>query len=331
MVDDNIVQEIKKECDNYKHTVWALLAFANHSMWDSENKKIYTDSKYSLGRRMTTTEEKIVTPDLIVQRSALYGLVCEAKRDLPMPREHWDKLLNQLTKYDHIKEGWFTSTQIDNYDLVFLTDISRSVDFGDFLEGSGIKYNHKLAIVGFEPTTETTDTFITLKREKGNLSDAVLDSSLRLVTKVSLKNIEKSIGKVKFYDSAPPVVYTTWIFWENVCNAKRNSETWNKSKKAHILRLNTDEVARELQEYYGKISTGEREQEIPKKKWIRNVIDFLIAAGYAEKTDEYETFVIIWKKIKGDILERFSELWIKLEQKMKKKMEIEKAEQLGLF
>lgn len=331
MVDEDIVQEIKKECDNYKHTVWALLAFANHSMWDSEHEEIYSNSSYSLGRRMTLMEGKIVTPDLVVMRSNLYGLVCEAKRSLPPKRESWNKILDQLTNYDNIKEGWSTSTQIDNYDLVFLTDISRSVHFVDFLEDSGRTYIHKLAIIGYEPTTETTRTFITLKREKGNLSDAALDNSLRLVTKVSLKNIEKSIGKVKFYDSEPHIVYTTWIFWKDVCSSKISSETWSKSKKAHVLTLNTDEITRELQVYYGQVSTGEREQEIPKKKWIKKVINFLIAAGYAEETSENDTFIVEWRKIRGDILERFSELWIKLEQKMKKRMEIEKTEQLGFF
>lgn len=331
MADKDIVQEIKKECDNYKHTVWALLAFANHSTWDSEHEEIFPNSNYSLGRRMTPVEGDNVTPDLVVQRSHQYGLVCEAKKSLPLKRERWNKILDQLTNYDNIKEGWFNSTQIDNYDLVLLTDISRSVDFGDFLENSGKSWTHKLAVVGFEPTTESTDTFITLKKESGDLLDVALNESLRRVTKVSFSKIEKTIGKVKFYDSPPPVVYTTRIFWENVCSAKISSETWNKSKKAHILRLNTDEVARELQEYYGQISTGEREQEIPKKKWIKKVINFLVVAGYAEKTEEDETFIVLWKVISGDILERFARLWIKFEQKVKKECEVEKTEQLGLF
>jgi len=330
-MDRDTVQKIREKCDDYKHTVWALLAFADHSMWNFEDAKIYPNSRYSLGRRMVTIEGNTVTPDLAVQRSIQYGLVCEAKKDLPISREYWIKILDQLTKYNTIKEGWFASSQIDNYDVVFLTDISRSVDFGDFFEKSNRSWTHSTAIVGFEPTTETSDTFITLKKERGDLSDTALNESLRRVTKVPLSKIETTIGKVKFYDSEPPLVYTARIFWENICSAKISAETWSKDKKAHILELNIEEITEELQRFFGQLSEGTRDQEIPNKKWIKKVLDFFVIAGYAEKTDDDETFVVLWKEIRGDILERFSRLWLKLGQKRKKMREIEKTEQLGLF
>lgn len=331
MKDMDLVQEIKKECDNYKHTVWALLAFANHSMWDFEREEMISNSNYSLGRRMKITGGNVVTPDLVVQRSALYGLVCEAKRDLPKDQTLWIKDLDQMTKYDSIKEGWFTSDQIDDYDLVFITDISRSVDFGDFLEGSDKTFIHKFAIIGFEPTTETTGTFITLKREKGNLSDATLDNSLRRVTKVSLSNIESTIGKVKFYDFEAPTIYIARIFWENICGAKISKETWNTSENAHILKLTAEEISKELQEYYGQKSTDEGVPEIPSKKWIRKVLDFLIFSGYAEQPDKDDNYTILWRTIRGDILERFAELWIKYNRRINKKEKHANTTQFELF
>ncbi|MCK4329642.1 hypothetical protein KAX02_07345 [candidate division WOR-3 bacterium] len=324
------IQEIRKECDNYKHTVWALLAFANHSRWDSERNQIYPDSKYSLGRRMTTKEGNPVTPDLVVQRTHQYGLVCEAKRDLPMNQTLWDKPLKQLIKYDMITEGWFTSTHIDNYDVAFLTDISRSVEFGDFFEKSDRKWKHQVAVIGFEHTPETTDIFITLKKERGALSDFTLDESLRRVTKVPLSKIETSIGKIKFYDDEPVPVYTARIFWEEICSIKISSETWSKDKKAHILQLTVEEITKELQEFYGQPSRGEREQEIPNKTWVKNVLNFLVDTGHAKKSKEDEIYTIFWKKIRGDILERFSRDWIKLEEKRDKKTH-KKSKQLGLF
>lgn len=331
-MDKDKIQEITEECDNYKHTVWALLAFANHSRWDFERNEIYPDSQYSLGRRMTTakdSKDNIVTPDLVVQRTSQYGLVCEAKKSLPSNREFWEDTLEQLLKYDTITEGWFnTSQQIDNYDIIFMTDISRSVDFGDFFEKSDKKQAHKIAIVGFEPTTETRGTFITLKKERGALTDTTLNDSLRRVTKVSFSKIEITIGKIKFYDSEPPVVYTTRIFWENICGARKSADTWSKDKKAHILQMTVEDVTDELQEFFGQPSRGEREQEIPNQKWVRKTLDFLVDVRYAEKIEEGQ-YTVFWKEIRGDTLERFAKLWLELKKKKPRKKT--KGKQLKLF
>lgn len=327
---DDVIEKIRIECDNYKHTVWALLAFANHSSWDFERQEIYPIAKSSLGRRMTIEGGKTVTPDLVVQRSAQYGLVCEAKKNLVQDRELWVQYLDQLSKYDIITEGWFDSDLVDNYDLVFLTDISRSVDFGDYFDASERVFRHKVAIVGFEPTTETTNTFITLKKERGDLSDIALNESLRRVTKVPYSKIESSIGKVMFYDDEPHIVYTARILWEHVCGARISSDTWNVKKKAHILELSVGDITAELQRYFGQPPGGEREQEIPRKKWTRKVLDFFVEIDFAEKTGESDTYTILWKQTRGDILERFSRLWAKQEERKAKKR-IKQSKQLPLF
>ncbi|MBC8488451.1 MAG: hypothetical protein H8D45_20680 [Bacteroidetes bacterium] len=288
----NVIQEIKKECDNYKNTVWGLLAFINHSTWDFEREEKYPSAQHSLGRRMTTEEEKTVTPDLVVQRSPQYGLICEAKKDLVRDRELWVQYLDQLSDYDIIIEGWFDFDSVNNYDVVFLTDISRSVDFGDYIENSDRVFTHNLVTVGFQPTPGSTDTFITLKKERGNLSDTTLDESLRLVAEIPYSKIERSIGSVMFYDYPPHIVYTSRIIWEHICSAKISPDTWDKESKAHVLELSVDEITTELQEYFGQPSRGEREQEIPKQKWIRKVFDFLVEAEYAGKIDNIDTYKI---------------------------------------
>jgi hypothetical protein len=323
------ILEVKKECDNYKHTVWALLAFANHSRWDFKRKKIYSNSKYSFGRRMTKEKGEIVTPDLVVQRFVHYGIVSEAKRTLPRPQHLWNKALEQLADYDMIKEGWFTSTEvIDDYDVTFLTDLSRSVDFGDFFEKSDRKWSHKVAIIGFEPTPLTTDTYITLMKVRGNLSDHELDDSLRRSIKIAFTDIFNDIGKIKFYDDPPHVVYTARIFWEDICSPQISLGTWDKDRKAHVLELTVEEITEELQKYYGQPSRGKREPEIPNKKWVKNMLEFLVTAGHAERSGKDGVYTIFWKRIREDLLDKFSRDWIRLKQKKRKK-EIE--QQLKLF
>jgi hypothetical protein len=314
-MDKEKIQEVQKDCDDYKHTVWALLALANHVSWDDKNKRIDKGCKYSLGRRMTVKEGDPVTPDLSIQKSEEYGLVVEAKKDLPLNQTFWDKPLQQLIKYDIIIEGWISTNKVNNYDIVFLTDLSRAVRFGDFVQDSKQTFSHNLAIIAFEPTTETFDTFITLKREWGEITDSDLNESLRIVTKVSLTNIENSIGKIKFYDSRPPVPYLTQIFWMHICNSLIGEETWNSQMKAHVLNIKIDEITDKFQQYYGQKSMEAREQEIPKKKWIKEMFDFLVFCHYAKELTEEGTYMVLWKEFRDDILERFCKDWIKYQGK----------------
>jgi len=314
-MDEEKILEARKDCDNYKHTVWALLALANHVSWDVENRKIDKECKYSLGRRMTVEEGDPVTPDLSIQKSEEYGLVVEAKKSLPLNQKFWDKPLQQLIRYDFIIEGWILTNKVNNYDIVFLTDLSLSVRFGDFIQDSKQTFSHNLAIIGFEPTTETFDTFITLKKEWGGITNSELNESLRTVTKVSLTNIEKSIGTIKFYDSRPPIPYLTQIFWMDICSSRIGEETWNSQTKAHILNVGIDEITDEFQKYYGQKSMEDREQEIPKEKWIKEMLDFLVFCGYAKELMEEGTYMILWKEFRNDILKRFCKDWIKYQDK----------------
>jgi hypothetical protein len=100
------VEDVKKAVDNYEATVQALLAMAIDATWDGTARAVIPDAKFFLGRRMTTSAANRVnpsaevTPDLVVQRNAGYGLVAEAKGDLPSNKEHWRGEVRQLEKYD---------------------------------------------------------------------------------------------------------------------------------------------------------------------------------------------------------------------------------------
>lgn len=324
MKEDESIISIKQECDNYTHTVWAILSFANHSTWDIEEKNIIPDSKYSLGRKMTIEKDrqnKDVTPDLVVQRNENYGIVCEAKKTLPLDKTFWKTDLDQLINYDYIKDGWFTkSGEILKYDIVFLTDISMSVLFSDYVKENH-NFDNNFAIVGFEHTEETSDMFITLKKEYGKISDSGLDNSLRVVKKVPLSKIEGSIGKIKFYDSKPHVVFTTFTFWVEICPLKISEDNRDNKIKGNKLPFTVEEVTKQLQNYFGFPSPGSRDQEIPKQRWIREMFDFLVKIKLAKKMTTPGNYIVMWKKLKGDIFESFIKKWIKINYKEEDKDE----------
>jgi len=317
---DEEIQKIREECDNYKHTVWALHAFGSFICWDEEKKEKIPEASFTFGRRLYIKDNLPVTPDLIIEKNPKYGIVVEAKKFLPANRDYWNREVAQLLKYDEIQGGWLSVDKVEVYDIAFLIDIGMAVKVVDFFKENNYfeKFIHSIGIVGFEHTEETRGIYITLKKEGGKFSDLQIDELLRTVKKVPLDKIWKDSQKIMFYDARPPRLHVVRILWEHVLSSMISEETWSTEKHHHILEVSINEVKEKMQEYYGQKPQRENDREIPPQKWIRDALDFLVEVRLDEKIDE-ERYRIHWKKLKHkDTLRTFAILELKLKKSKKR-------------
>ena len=84
-------------------------------------------------------------------------------------------------------------------------------------------------------------------------------------------------------------------------------------EKSNVFKLpvSIEEVTRELQKAYGSgtLEQDKRSVEFPQQKWVRNAFEKLVELKMAlPPTTEQGSYQILYKRLRGDILERFAKL-----------------------
>lgn len=132
-------EEIRERNNDYEGTISALLCFISLTTWEGAQRN--PNSYYSFGRRMTTSNANLVspnqdiTPDAIIQILDNLGFIVEAKISMSINESYWHEILEQLKKYDDDLVGWWTENEhIDRHTVVLLIHMTRSVDFNNFRE-----------------------------------------------------------------------------------------------------------------------------------------------------------------------------------------------------
>jgi hypothetical protein len=311
--------------DTYREGVFAVFGLVNEVRWNPATRALDNDVHYEFGRRMNTSsggEPFQVTPDCVIQSNAL-GIISEVKVSLPLDESKWDRPIKQLKKYDRDLEGWWTDDEkITDYDVVSLVPLARAVRFGDLLE-AGTRdgkwnFKHKTSVVGFFKTTGATKEFLTLKKERGEMSNNDLGERLRQSRLIDFEHLIVEYRDKKFIDQMPPLPYMLQILWDNLFVKYASSVPMDENKGWVPLKLSLDSVTTDLQEYYGFRSTGARSVEIPRKRFVRLAMDALVDFNLSEKTSTAE-YLVKYKRTNIDTLKKFGRLCFQRERKMQKK------------
>jgi hypothetical protein len=307
--------------------VYAVLALVHESRWDPSRRELRGDVRYEFGRRMTTsTANKIspsadVTPDCVVQTDPRRGLVAEAKLGLPKDEANWDDDIKQIQKYDDDLLGWWTpDEQIERFDIVGLVPLVRAVKFADRLE-SGVqdgkwKFGRHWSIVGFFKTSGVRE-FMTLKKERGQISDPAIDSRLRESVPIAFDLLIPTYQDRKFVDHRPPLPYLLQIMWDYLFTQYAADVPIVEGGKAVSLHVTLRKVTGDLQLYYGFRSSGTRSPEIPRAGWVRKALDLMVESRMAKMVGDDE-YLISYKRTRGDTLKKFGRLCFKAEQKKRR-------------
>ena len=303
-----------------------MLALSHEARWNVAEKRLGNRVRYGLGRRMTTSSKNRVspttdvTPDCVVQVTHKEGFVAEAKLSLPKDESKWDPIFTQLLKYDDNLLGWWTPNErIALHDIIALVPLARAVRFADRLDAvsTRLKFERNVSVVGFFKQSGATKSFISLKKERGKISDAGLDQRLRDVKLIDFAHIIREHGDRKFVEHMPPIPYILQILWDNLFVKYAADVPKDESKGWHPLVVTIDKVTSDLQENYGFKSTGSRSPQIPQPSFIRKALDALIDFRLAERKMEGE-YLIKYKRTRKDTLEKFGRLHFEFERKPKR-------------
>jgi hypothetical protein len=246
--------------------------------------------------------------------------VAEAKLGLPQETKLWEGDVRQLEKYDDDLTGWWTNDEkIGNHDIIALVPFSRSVRFCDVV-ADGIKkkkwsFHRKLAMVGFHKQTGAEKTFLTLKKECGDVSDPNLNERLRIGVLIDIVHLIS--GDRKFLDHKPPLPLILQILWSNLfVKYAADAETDPEGGVTHI-NVSVAKVTEDLQTYYGYKSAGPRSPEIPKANWVAEALDALTEFGLAQESGNGD-YQVGYRQVRRDIVEFFGRRCFRSEKRKQK-------------
>ncbi len=317
-----------REIDNYQDTVFGLLAFLNECGWSPEKRTVHPELHFGVGRRMDTSPHNnvspnaTVTPDLIVQKEDNSGVVAEVKHSWPSTSA-WDDAISQIEKYDDDLLGWWTDSEslAEPHELVLLVHGSQAVKVSDFVGKAVDAGRHNFArkpiIVGYQ-RTEQVQQFIQLRREYGRFRNQAFDTRMRQIVPVP---VDKIVWRDRrFCDHPPPIPFLMVMLWDDIFDSLAEQVDQQPGQRYTGLVVAVDEIARQLQTYYGFVSDGRRNPGIPRPQWVREVLEYFVRLRLAHKNDD--RYVIHYRRFRGDKLVRFGR-WLN-------KLSASKARRRGL-
>jgi hypothetical protein len=303
---------LKREIDTYQDTVWAIVAFILECRWNPSDQSIDETIPVGVGRVFRKTDGSEVTPDLAVQRRPAEGIVAEVKATFP-PEQSTDRrneIFQQLKTYDDDLLGWWTNNgQIQRHDIVLLTHDTHVVEACDHLstlDGTEIgTFDRNLAILGFY-RTDQRETFLTLRKHSGEFLDRKFGEKLRRGVPINVGHIEYQ--QKKFYDSRPPIPYILEILWDYIFPDYTEGSARDPRKGYTPIEVTKNRVTGDMQRFYGFEPDDTGNRGTPRSEWIEEALESLVSLRMAHHGNGEGAYVIRYKGIKGDTLERFGKL-----------------------
>ncbi len=265
------------------------------------------------------SQSTTVTPDCVIQLTGEHGIVAELKASLCRDHENWKADIKQLEKYDDLLNGWWTPDEsLGEHDIAALVPIERSVQFADVFEKTaGDRFERKTAVIGFFRHSRENE-FLTLKKERGALSDSDLDERLRQSVSIRWDRLIAEYGDRKFVEQAPPLLYLLQVIWDHVLSRYAATAPYNESKKARVFTIGVSQVTADLQEDYGFKSAGARSPGVPRPGLVRSALNILVHGKHAVIEAE-DSYTIFYRKFKQDSLQKFGKLCHALQLRLIKK------------
>jgi hypothetical protein len=263
----------EEQIDNYERNIQVLVALSDIFRKYGGNSII--------GKKLTFSEDGYITPDLVTEmnyNSAGYGILSESKVSLPQNQEYWQHDLEQLKKYDRDElQGW--SFNVQNHDIVFVTDGTITLKFWEYIQKQDYRFIHKIAILESH-REDKVRTFIDVKLVHGDrLSHSDLSKALEYSQRIPLQNMLGEVNAIRFYDDRPPTTYTMGIIWDYISAARIPIEEYRERKTFATIpvQINIDELLDEMRTRF----TPPNNPTVLKKDWIKEALDEFVnlAAG----------------------------------------------------
>ena len=220
-------------------------------------------------------------------------------------------MFRQLKTYDDdLLRWWGNNGQIERHDIVLLTHDTHVVEACDHLNGLTGRdigtFERNLAILGFY-RTDQRETFITLRKHSGEFLDPQFGAKLRRGVPIKVVHIEAQ--QKKFYDSRPPIPYVLWLLWHLIFPIYTEGCSRDARKGYTPIEVTKDRVTGDLQRFYGFEPDDTGNRGTPRSEWVQEALEVLVSLHMAHHGTGQGAYVIRYKGIKGDTLERFGRLF----------------------
>lgn len=321
-------RSIKQEIQSYEDTITGLLAFAHELRWDDNARELRASSGFRFGRVMRTSSANAVapnqevTPDIVVQVDADYGVVGEAKVGYT-PRPDQRSAIGQLRKYDDDLSGWLSpSHKVSLADLTFLVHETRAVAASDELkeaiDAGEVEFERSLAVIGFSRMSQQQE-FLFLKRGFGRLS-STKDEKFRQGVPIKMEHLLFHYGSVELYDDKPPLPLLMRILWSGEFQALMSLEEYVDSEEEGypVLRVSEQAVCEAVRDrMFPDWDSEQGQMALPRPSWIREALQGFMELNWARRNDDgtysielknrrdpYGQFVRLEAKRRLDAIER---------------------------
>ena len=321
-------KELKERNNHYEGTINTLLCFISLTTWGGGQRN--ENTFYSFGRRMTTSgsnpvsPNQEITPDAVIQVLDDQGFVVEAKITLPMDETYWEKILEQLRKYDDDLVGWWTeNSHINRRNAILLIHMARGADFNRFMASQIEKglYPSNNNVVGIEfVLSRELKEYILFRTRWGidKIYDQILADKLLRGVPVPLEEVKVSYANIKFYDCRPEPEYLLSTIWQDILTHLAREVDFNKRLNCYPINISIQSLTRELQKSFGSKAlqqscnlreNDEREVEYPELSWVREALELLIKLELASRLSENE-YTVYFRHLKlrqeRDLIDYFS-------------------------
>ena len=320
------VDAIKDKIDDYTDTIYAIVGFINFYRFDPSRKTIRDDVLVFQGIRLsfdvqdetdeTKTIAKEVTPDLLVHGPGQVAIVGEVKKSFPADEEHWWDDFRQLLSYDNDLKGWPNEKGVvPTHDIVLLIHQSRAMAVRRFRQNNATKmpFRHPFVMIEFNRSDER-QPYIFFRTVDGSLSVPAVDRQLQDGVPVPMQILLKVYSTVAFYDSEPPLPYMLNMIWTHALlpevEDRRPGALAKLRRNQKIdVHVTVSEITHALSEAFSYRQLNrefvERQPELPKREWVENACQHLIASGEATRVNKSEDELVVSFRRYEDTLDHF--------------------------
>ncbi len=290
-----------------------LTSFSNYdqavdivSCWQTFLRSYGPDLTY-FDRFPVMGSEKL-TPDFAALFKGSYGLIGEIKRTFPKDPVAFRREMEQLVKYDQhlpFKVGQQGDPQMpERHDIVLVISADNSAEIAnrinDIMSRGEFLFNNSLVIMEYFYNSGDRVSRYTIRKYQGRnrpFRDEALPPNRRLETILGVqhKAIQVTVSmfmpdKIRevLCNDAPPPLYLTAHLWTKIFYDYLSDEqkmVWKKKNPRTILLIVID--PRDLT---GRLNRDYLPNVRILESWVKDSLDFLVAAGLAKPldNDQYE-------------------------------------------
>jgi len=304
----NLVNDIERmldDVDNYTQSLNASLCFIHIFIWDKENNRVYSDVKYFIGKAYQPND---ITPDITLLLPNRRGLIVECKRSISRnedsSRDEWQKIIDQLKKYDDTLTGWDTSGgNVDQQELILLINQKYSKIFVDYLNNKKQTFNKiskNFCVVRYSRDMGRNEAIV-FTIEDGEFDDfreLTMDKIKYHITVSLMFLISSKLKKIFFLDEFPPSIYTMSILWDYVFSSMITEEEWRNAKEEsdRVRIIEIIVTKKQLRDFITENFCDRNARHSVKESWIEEALDNFIKIKLAKRNRAHGEYTIKYRK-----------------------------------